>query len=105
MPKISLVVGMLVISLSPASAQKTDLSELPLIEVSRYPNIICNPQGAATLRLNDERIIEFSKQDQPVKCLNNALVSKGKASNWVDWIVLGQNALQDAGLSGKVGTK
>jgi len=104
-PKISFIAVILVISLSPASAQKPDLSELPLIEVSRYPNIICNSQGAAKLRMNDGRIIEFSKQDQPVKCLNNALVSKGKASNWVDWVVLGQNALQDAGISSKAGIK
>ncbi|CCJ74660.1 hypothetical protein BN137_4060 [Cronobacter condimenti 1330] len=28
-----------------------------------YPNIVCNPQGAASLRLNNGRMIEFARKD------------------------------------------
>lgn len=50
MLKISLAVGIFVISMAPASAEETDLSEPAPIDISRYPNIVCSSQGAASLR-------------------------------------------------------
>ncbi|EOL8936949.1 hypothetical protein [Cronobacter dublinensis] len=98
MHKSLLAVGILVISMSPAFAEEIELSGLSPIDISRYPNIVCNSQGAASLRLNDGRMIEFSREDKPVKCVGNTLVSKGKVASWPDWVILGENALNEAGI-------